>query len=74
MHEAKTHLSRLVAELKPGEALQLCIRNEPVAELSPIRKTNKPKPRIGVAKGEFEVPDSFLDPLPDHILKAFSGQ
>jgi hypothetical protein len=33
-----------------------------------------PKPRIGVAAGKFEVPDSFFEPLPDEILKAFSGK
>ncbi len=39
---------------------------------------NEPKtarePRIGVAKGEFVVPDSFFDPLPDEILDGFSGE
>jgi hypothetical protein len=29
--------------------------------------------RIGAAEGEFEVPDSFFGPLPDEILKGFSG-
>ncbi len=32
------------------------------------------KPRIGVAKNEFVVPDSFFEPLPEEILKAFSGK
>jgi hypothetical protein len=31
-------------------------------------------PRIGVAKGEFEAPDSFFEPLPDELLKAFRGE
>lgn len=74
MHEAKTHLSRYIAELKPGETLVLCNRNEPVAEIRPITK-KKLKPRIGFAKGEFSIPDSaFFDPLPDDILKAFYGE
>ncbi len=74
MHEAKTHLSRFVAELAPDETMVLCNRNEPVAELRSLRKAKKRKPRIGVAKGEFEVPESFFEPLPDSILKAFNGQ
>jgi antitoxin (DNA-binding transcriptional repressor) of toxin-antitoxin stability system len=70
MHDAKTHLSRYLAELAPGEALLLCNRNEPVAELRLlVRKVAKP--RIGVAQGEFTVPDSFFEPLPEEILKAF---
>ena len=73
MHEAKTHLSRYIARLAPGEAVILCNRNKPVAEVRLL--TRKPrKPRIGVAKGEFTVPDRFFAPLPDDILKAFNGE
>lgn len=73
MHDAKTHLSRYVSRLAPGETVLLCNRNRPVAELRPIaRKTGKP--RIGVAKGEFSVPSEFFQPLPDAILKAFGGE
>ena len=73
IHDAKTHLSRYLAELKPGETLVLCNRNRPVAEVRSLRKKAAGKPRIGVAKGEFVVPDSFFDPLPDEILSAFKG-
>lgn len=31
-----------------------------------------PRP-IGLARGAFEVPDAFFDPLPDELLEAFSG-
>ena len=74
IHDAKTHLSRYLTELKPGEALVLCNRNQPVAEIRSLRKKTVRKPRIGAAKGEFAVPDSFFDPLPDEILKAFRAQ
>jgi len=73
MHDAKTHLSRYVAELAPGETLILCNRNQPVAEIRPLSRKVR-KRRIGVAKGEFVVPDSFFEPLPDELLKAFSGE
>jgi len=29
--------------------------------------------QLGVAKGEFTVPESFFDPLPDDQLDAFEG-
>jgi antitoxin (DNA-binding transcriptional repressor) of toxin-antitoxin stability system len=74
IHEAKTNLSRYLAELKPGEALVLCKRNQPVAELRSLLKKGVRKPRIGVAKGELMVPDSFFEPLPGEILKAFRGE
>jgi antitoxin (DNA-binding transcriptional repressor) of toxin-antitoxin stability system len=73
IHEAKTHLSRYLAELKPGEKLIVCNRNEPVAEIQSLRGKKTRKPRIGVAKGLGEVPDSFFEPLPDDLLKAFYG-
>jgi antitoxin (DNA-binding transcriptional repressor) of toxin-antitoxin stability system len=74
IHDAKTNLSRYLAELKPGEALVLCNRNQPVAEIRPLRKKTARKPRIGAAKGKFVVPASFFEPLPDEILKAFRGR
>ena len=74
MHDAKTNLSRYLAELTPGQPLVLCNRNQPVAELRLVREKAAGKPRIGAAKGKFTVPDSFFHPLPDEILKAFSGK
>lgn len=74
MHDAKTHLSRYLAELAPGETLILCNRNEPVAELRAIAKAVKLVPKLGAAAGRFVVPDSFFEPLPDELLKAFNGE
>ena len=74
IHDAKTHLSRYLAELSPGETLILCNRNQPVAEIRSLRKAEPLRPRIGVAKGEFTVPDSFFESLPGDVLKAFSGK
>lgn len=73
IHDAKTNLSRYLTELKAGEALVLCNRNQPVAEIRSLRQKAAKKPRIGVAKGEFKVPASFFKPLPDELLKAFGG-
>lgn len=59
IHDAKTNLSRYLAKLTPGEILVLCNRNRPVAELRSTGAKTVRKPRIGVAKGKFMVPDSF---------------
>ena len=72
-HDAKTHLSRYLAELKPGDTLVLCNRNKPVAEVRSLARKIR-KPRAGVAKGEFTVPNSFFEPLPEDILKSFRGE
>ena len=74
IHDAKTNLSRYLDELPPGETLVICKRNKPVAELRAITEKAPRKLRIGVAKGQIEIPDSFFDPLPDDILKAFMGE
>ena len=52
IHDAKTNLSRYLAELTPGETLVLCNRNQPVAEVRSLRKKAVRKPRIGAAAGE----------------------
>ena len=74
MHEAKTHLSRYLAELKEGETIILCRRNRPIAEIRALPSTRcEPRP-VGAAKGEFEVPGEFFDPLPGSLLDAFEGR
>jgi antitoxin (DNA-binding transcriptional repressor) of toxin-antitoxin stability system len=73
IRDARTNLSRHSAELAPGETLVVCNRNQPVAELRSIRKKGVRRPRVGVATGQFVVPDSFFEPLPDEIPKAFGA-
>ncbi len=67
IHEAKTHLSRLIAE---GEEVIIARYGEPVAKLIPIRPKSEPR-KPGSAKDRFEIPDSFFDPLPDNVIDGF---
>lgn len=69
MHDAKTHLSRYVAELKEGESLVLCRRNVPVAEIRPL-PTEARRP-AAPGRWSFEVPGSFFEPLPEEVLTGF---
>jgi len=64
MHEAKTHLSRLV-----DEEFIIARDGRPVARVVPIRDVT-PAPRIGFLPG-ITVPDDFDEPLPDELLDAF---
>ena len=73
MHEAKTHLSKHLSRLKKGEKIILCKRNEPIAEIRLLPKAPKKRRPIGLAKGLFEVPKSFFDPLPDDLLDSFNN-
>ena len=72
IHEAKTHLSRYLPLLEKGETILLCKRNVPIAEIRPLPPRRTKKRPIGLAKGEFEVPPEFYDPLPDEIIASFS--
>jgi prevent-host-death family protein len=73
IHEAKTHLSRLVDEASAGEEIVLAKAGRPVARLGPL-----PAPRkrrwLGVLAGRFTVPDDFDAPLPEEILADFEGR
>jgi len=67
IHEAKTQLSRLIAA---GEEVVIARYGEPVARLIPIvPPATKRVP--GSARGKFEVPQTFFDPLPDDLLDTF---
>ena len=75
--DAKAHLSEYLAAVERGETVVLCRRNVPVAELRPVAKPAERKPRpIGMGPGgaEYELPDSFWEPLPDDLLAAFNGE
>lgn len=69
VHEAKTHLSRLLALVAGGEEVVIARAGKPVARLVPI----EPKARrvIGQDDGLFEVPDDFDAPLPAEVLALF---
>lgn len=69
--EAKTHLSRLIAEAEAGGEVIIARGNVPVVRLVPV--TPKPKRQFGAYAGEFEVTDAFFEPLPDDELAAWEG-
>ena len=70
IHEAKTHLSRLLERVALGEEVVIAKAGKPVAKLVPLDE--QPRMRVlGSAKGEFTVPDDFNDPLPKEIEDLF---
>ncbi len=70
IHEAKTHLSRLLARVAMGEEVIIAKAGKPVAKLVPVVPKAR-KFKLGSAKGEFVVPDDFNDPLPKEIEDLF---
>jgi prevent-host-death family protein len=70
VHEAKTHLSRLLEQVAEGEEIVIARAGKPVARLVPA----KPAPGarvLGIEKGRVFIADDFDAPLPDDVLKSF---
>jgi prevent-host-death family protein len=70
IHEAQTHLSRLLERVAMGEEVIIAKAGKPVAKLVPLTPKDR-KFKLGSAKGEFVVPDDFNDPLPKEIEDPF---
>ena len=72
VHEAKTNLSRLLAQVEAGEEVTIARNGKPVARLVGIQPRGKRQP--GILKGRIEIPDSFFfDPLPEEELRRWEG-
>lgn len=61
MHDAKTRLSALVDAVESGREAEIVIaRNgKPAARLVPVAAKPDVSKRIGIAKGQFVVPDDW---------------
>ncbi|WP_395744033.1 type II toxin-antitoxin system Phd/YefM family antitoxin [Prosthecobacter sp.] len=70
-HEAKTHLSRYLAEVEKGHEFIIARGKSAVAMLTPVPKpTPTPRPKVGEVLGPvIEVPDEAFAPLSDEELK-----
>ncbi len=74
MHEAKTHLSKLVARARAGETIVIANAGKPQARLMPMDEEAKPKPReFGQLRGQFTVPDDFDTMFQKEIEEMFYG-
>ncbi len=74
VHEVKAKLSEYLARVEAGEVVMICRRNVPVAELRAVAGPPVGDRPRGLAKGSFEVPSSFFDPLPEGVVNAFLGE
>ena len=73
MHEAKTHLSRLIEEVEAGKVVTIAKAGKPVATLSPIPRKGKLR-KLGLLDGKFKIPEDFNAPLPGSVQAAFEGR
>ncbi|MDR2112969.1 MAG: type II toxin-antitoxin system prevent-host-death family antitoxin [Candidatus Accumulibacter sp.] len=72
IHEAKTHLSRLVEQAVRGEPFVIAKAGKPLVKVVALDAAEtKPKNRIGFLKGQLQVPDDFDTMCADEILELF---
>jgi len=70
IHEAKTHFSKLIAQVNEGEEIIIAKAGKPVARLVAFEKKQLPR-KPGSARGQISMSDDFNTPLPDDILESF---
>ncbi len=71
VHEAKTHLSRLLRRVSAGEEVVIARSGKPVARLVSVETA--PARRFGIDSGILEVPEDFDAALPPEVLAEFEG-
>ncbi|MBV8778798.1 MAG: type II toxin-antitoxin system Phd/YefM family antitoxin [Alphaproteobacteria bacterium] len=75
MHEAKTHLSRLVERAANGEPFIIAKAGKPRVKVVPLDEPRRGKTgRIGFMEGAFKVPDDFDTMMADEIEQMFYGK
>jgi prevent-host-death family protein len=63
IHQAKTHLSRLVEDVASGNEVLIAKGGRPMARLVPLRRDETPR-RAGLLKGKLRIADEFDRALP----------
>lgn len=75
IHEAKTHLSRLIEKAAQGETTIISKAGIPIAKLVPLdAPAGKARKRIGFLKGAIKVPADFDRMGEEEIERLFGGE
>ena len=73
MHEAKTHLSKLVDQAAKGEPFIIAKAGKPLVKVVALDAPEAPQ-RLGFMKGDYAVPDDFDTMFQDEIIALFEGE
>ena len=71
VHQAKTHLSRLLEQVDDGKEIVIARNGKPVARLVGCRRRGKRK--FGALAGRIRIDDRFFEPLPEAELSAWEA-
>ena len=75
IHEAKTHLSRLVEAAAKGEPFIIAKAGKPMVKVVPLEPTPQSRERqLGLMKGMYKVPDDIKGPFKEEIEEMFYGK
>ena len=75
MHEAKTHLSRLVERAAKGEPFIIAKAGKPLVKVVPLdAPAVREMRRFGFLRGQISVPDDFDTMFAEEIEKEFYGE
>jgi len=72
IHEAKTHLSRLLQEAADGEEIIIAKAGKPIARLVPYTDSTEPR-KPGCWRGQVWMADDF-DETPQEVIDSFYGE
>ncbi|SMQ58531.1 prevent-host-death family protein [Devosia lucknowensis] len=72
IHDAKTHLSRLVERAANGEAFVIAKAGKPMVKVVPLDQPSQVR-RLGFMRGQFTVPDDF-DRMGEAEIAALFGE
>jgi len=70
IHDAKTHLSKLIERASQGEEFIIARAGKPVARLTAIEPVERSR-RFGAMRGKSTVDDRFFEPLPEEEIAAW---
>ena len=70
VHEAKTHLSKLLERVQLGEEIVIARSGKPVARLVAVKEPGRRR-EPGSARGQIRMAEDFDAPLPEDIQRFF---
>ncbi len=75
IHEAKTHLSRLVEEAAKGNVFIIAKAGKPMVKVMPLSEGElKGVEKLGFMTGEIAVPDDFDSLAATELIQLFQGE
>ena len=73
IHDAKTHLSRLIEQAARGESVVIAKAGKPLVKLTALEAPARPR-RLGFLKGQIAVPEDFDTMGTEEIARLFGAE